>query len=255
MHVSNRRPPDAEVITKRFLYCRIFLMYTFVCRNAQRPGIIAGMLVSEYELACRDSPEAVVILVHSHKGSRPARVVAEGSMVSELHTWVTCLRPLFVEGESPLLFCGQSGDPLQHISRKLSELAQSFGATIPPATSVRKAIATAGGALDAEKKTALAHSMSHSQSTADSYYRAYGEAQSLQGFQAVGNLLQIPESGRKKRQRFTKKQTELISDIFSSQIELQVQPSGKEFLAAHADVFKGRSRGDIYSKVRNLIGR
>ena len=41
----------------------------------------------------------------------------------------------------------------------------------------------------------------------------YAEVCLLQGFQAVGNLLQIPESGRKKRQRFTKKQTELISDI------------------------------------------
>ena len=83
-------------------------MYTFVCRNAQRPGIIAGMLVTEYEQASRGSPDTVVILVHSHKGSRPAQVVAEGRMASELETWVARLRPLFVQGEFPLLECCNS---------------------------------------------------------------------------------------------------------------------------------------------------
>ena len=216
------------------------------------------MLVAEYEQASRSSPDTVVILVHSHKGSRPARVVTEGRMASELETWVAHLRPLFVQGEFPLLFCSRSGDPLVQISRKLSELAKSFGSTIPPATVVRKAIATAGGALDAEKKTALAHSMSHTEATADSYYRAYSEAKSLQGFQVVGNLLELPESGAKKRQRFTKAQTDLILSHFSAEIAEKVQPGGKAidaFLVSHVDIFKGSSRGDIYSKVRNIIGR
>ena len=144
------------------------------------------------------------------------------------------------------------------ISRKLSELAKSFGSAIPPATVVRKAISSAGGTLNAEKKTALAYSMSHTEATANSYYRAYSEAKSLQGFQVVGNLLELPKSGAKKRQRFTKAQTDLILSHFSAEIAEKLQPGGKAidaFLASHADTFKGRSRGDIYSKVRNIIGR
>ena len=141
-------------------------------------------------------------------------------MAKELDAWVTSLRPLFVQEESPLLFCSRSGAPLVQISRKLTELAKSFGASVPHATAVRKAIATAGGGLDSEGKTALAVSMSHSQATADTYYRAYGEAKSVQGFEAVGNILNIDN-----------------------------------FLQLNNAQFKGRARRDIYSKVRNLIGR
>ena len=160
-----------------------------------------------------------MVLVRSHKGSWPARVVASDRTITELGMWVNTLRPLFVQEDYPLLFCTRRGDRLVHISRKLSDLAKSFGSTIPPATAVRKAIATAksfgstippatavrkaigtaGGALGEGEKSALAHSMSHSKSTADAYYRAYGEAKSVEGFQAVGNLLEIPRLGRNGR--------------------------------------------------------
>ena len=101
--------------------------------------------------------------------------------------------------------------------------------------------------------------MSHSESTADTYYRAYGQAKSLQGFQAVGDILKIPDgSPKKKRQRFSEGQTEAVSSHFAANIKEKLMPSSKEidgFLESNADGFKGRVRGDIYSKVRNLIGR
>ena len=191
------------------------------------------------------------------QGSRPARVVANNRTITELAMWANMLRPLFMQEDSPLLFCTRQGGCLLHISRKLSELAKSFGSTIPPATAVQKAIATAGGALGEREKSALAHSMSHSKATADSYYRAYGEAKSVEGFQAVGNLLEIP-SAVKKRQKFTEAQTECLSAHFKAEISEKVQPSGEAiaaFLKRNGDLFKGRSRGDIYSKIRHLIGR
>ena len=52
--------------------------------------------MSEYAEASRGSPDTLVILVHSHKGSRPARVVVEEHMLTELEIWVTHL--LHVEG-------------------------------------------------------------------------------------------------------------------------------------------------------------
>ena len=233
------------------------MMYAFVCRNAQRPGIISGMTLREYKEASQPTPDTLVVLVRMHKGSRPARVVASDRAIAELAMCPNILRPLFIQEDSPLLFCTREGGHLLHISRKLSELAKSFGSTIPPATAVRKAIATAGGALGDREKSALAHSMSHSQSTADAYYRAYGQAKSVEGFQAVGNLLEIP-SAVKKRQKFTEAQTECLSAYFKTEIREKVQPSGAaiaSFLKSQGDLFKGRTRGDIYSKIRNLIGR
>ena len=53
----------------------------------------------------------------------------------------------------------------------------------PPATDAHKAITTAGCELGEKEKVALVHSMSHTKETADTYYRVYGEAKSLEGFQ------------------------------------------------------------------------
>ena len=233
-------------------------MNYFLCRNAQRPGVVTGMTIAEYRDASGGPEDTLIILVHAHKGARPARVVAHTRMATELEAWVTSLRPLFVQEESPLLFCSRSGAPLVQISRKVTELAKSFGASVPPATASRKAIATSGGCLDSEGKAALAHSMSHTQATADIYYRAYGEAKSVQGFEAVGSILNIPEEGKKKRQKFTEEQTEAIGTHFATYLKEKVQHSGKEidsFLNLNAAQFKGRVRGDIYSKIRNMIGR
>ena len=110
--------------------------------------------------------------------------------------WATIFRPLFVQKDSALLFYSKGGDRLHQISRRLSDIAKSFGATIPPATDVRKAIATAGGALGEAEKSALAHTMSHSMTTDNTYYREYGEAKSVEGFEAVGSILEVPPGGK-----------------------------------------------------------
>ena len=146
---------------------------------------------------------------------------------------------------------------MNHLSRTLSTLAEEFDATLPTATSVRKAIATRGGGLEAGDKEALAHTMSHSISTADRYYRAYGESKSVQGYELIGSILDI-ETPAKKRQRFSAEQTQIISDHFTEKLSCKDIPSAGElesFLTEHRDKFPGRKRGDIYSKIRNLIGR
>ena len=197
------------------------MMYAFVCRNGQRPGVVSGMTVQEYEEASHPSSDTLVVLVKSHKGARPARVVTSDRTITELNMWATTFRPLLVKKDSPLLFCTKGGERLQQISRRLPDIAQSFGATIHPATDVRKAIATAGGALGEGEKAALAHFMSHSMSTSNQYYRAYGEAKSVEGFEAVGNILEVPRIG-KKRQKFTVAETKSISKHFTLEISQKV---------------------------------
>ena len=214
------------------------------------------MTLEEYNNSSEPTPGTSVVMVEEHKGDKPARVVASGEIVQELRMWVTLLRPLLVAGESPYLFCSEEGKKLTQLSRCVMDLSKRFNITLPTATVVRKAIATVGGVLGEKQKEALAHSMSHTRATADTYYRAYGETKSLVGYDTVGRILDIPLT--KKRQRFSTQQTEAIKKRFSAEIEAAIQPSGEAidlFLAENKELFPRRKRGDIYSKVRNLIGR
>ena len=52
--------------------------------------------------------------------------------LEELGAWLTSLRPLFVQEESPLMFCSRSGAPLVQISHKLSELAKDLRGVCAP---------------------------------------------------------------------------------------------------------------------------
>ena len=201
--------------------------------------------------------EHVILLVKDHKGTKPEKLVVSGRLLEQFKDWVCTLRPLHVCGECPYVFCTETGEKLSHLSRDVSKLADEFGTTLPNATNVRKAIATKGGELETSAKTALAHAMSHSVETADRYYRAYGESKNLQGFSVIRDILEInPEE--KKRHRFTAEQTDLLADYFSVNLATKQIPRPAElekFLVDNRERFPGRKRSDIYSKVRNLIGR
>ena len=124
--------------------------------------------------------------------------------------------PLYAGGFSPPILHETRRPPPPHLQETF-RIGQVIRLHHPTGHGRTKGhIATAGGALGEREKSALAHSMSHSKATADSYYRAYGEAKSLEGFQAVGNLLEIP-SAVKKRQKFTEAQTECLSAHFKAE--------------------------------------
>ena len=74
------------------------------------------MTLGEYKEASQPSPDTLVVLERSHKGSRPARVVANDRTITELAMWANTLRPLFMQEDSPLLFCTrQRGRLLQFV--------------------------------------------------------------------------------------------------------------------------------------------
>ena len=81
-------------------------------------------------------------------------------------------------------------------------LAEEFDTNLPMATSVRKAIATRGGALEG--------------------------------------------------QRFTDEQTMIT---FLNKALISIFPGLDTFLSMHREKFPERQRGNIYSEVRNIIGR
>ena len=231
----------------------------FLCRNGQRPGAITGMTMEEFEHGVRATDGShLKVMVGDQKSKKPAKVIVADQLLDQFLSWVHVLRPLYVSEGCAYVFATEDGQKLSHLSRALTTLAEEFNTSLPTATSVRKAIATRGGALEAAEKTALAHAMSHTVSTADRYYRAYGEATSKKGFEVLGSLLEVESALTKKRQRFTQEQTTLVSDHFSQQIANKHMPSPADldtFLTMHREKFSNRQRADIYSKVRTIIGR
>ena len=144
------------------------------------------------------------------------------------------------------------------LSHSLTTLAKEFHTILPTATSVCKATATKGGEFEASDKESLAHTMSHSVSRAGRYCRAYGESKNVQGYDVIGSILQVTTPTGKKRQRFSQQQTQIIEDHFSERLSAKEIPSPGEierFLVEYREKFPGRKRGNIYSKIRNLIGR
>ena len=201
-------------------------------------------------------PSQLIILVKEQKGKAPAKLVVSGQLVKQLKEWVNVLRPLHVPSGCEYVFASGEGEKFIHISREITKVADEFEIQLPTATSVRKAIATKGADLNNSDKTALAHSMGHSVATADTYYRAHDDARNVQGYEAVGSILELPTG--KRRQRFSEAQTELIKEYFSVSIGSKTIPSSlalEKFLLEYREMFPGRVRADIYSKVRNIIGR
>ena len=215
------------------------------------------MRVSEFEEAAgREVKGTLLIHVEDHKGNKAAKVSIDGQTKEQLIQWMTFLRAKLVPDGCPYVFADEKGGKLQNLSRKVSSVAKWFSSSIPTATSVRKAVATQGGKEGGADKEALALAMSHSTQTADKYYRAYDEATNLQGHGVIAKILNIPIV--KKRKFFTKAQTATITEYFKEDIEKATMPSPAAldtFLILHGAAFPDRQRADIYSKVRNVIGR
>ena len=239
----------------------VYILFLF-CRNGQRPGAVIGMTIDDFEEGIRFSGAGtgtiLNILVRDHKVNTSAKVVVSGLLVEHLKKWVATARGLYVPAHCQFVFANEDGEKLSHLSRSLAKLAKCFDFVLPSATSVRKAIATKGGDLSDSSKAAVANAMSHSLSTANKYYRAYGEAKNIEGYEVIGSILEVPSMSAKKRRRFTDAQTDVIKEYFSDSIHLKVIPETpqlEKFLSENREEFQGRTRADIYSKIRNIIGR
>ena len=235
--------------------------------NGQRPGAVTGFTLAEFKRAQQDesdSPGTVVLKVKDHKGKKPARVVASGSNLANLYVWVDHLRPHYITKSScqsscQLVFPSQTGNKLVHFSRSLTKLAKRFGLTIPTPTLVRKSIVTQSLKFSDSDRTSLAQAMSHTPSTAHQYYTTHQPSTTKRGYEVIGEMMEKPlSSSFKKRTCFTVHQTEIIKKYFSKEIEKQIMPTStdlEKFLELHHENFLGRNCRDIYSKIRNIIGR
>ena len=130
-----------------------------------------------------------------------------------------------------------------HIFYALWQTFKEFETTLPTASTNRKIIATKGRTWDSAQKSALAHSMSHSMSTAEQYYRAYEERWGLYGILEADSV--------KKMYTFHRTSEQAGVHIFFKANRSQLMPSPKLLVKASADDFPGRKR----AKVLHFIGR
>ena len=198
------------------------------------------MTVAEFEEAYVVDKK-LLIHVKDHKGTKPAKLVVDGIIREELVDWMTTLRPMYVNGDTQYIFAEEDGRKIHKLSDKVSKIARQFSASVGTATSVRKAIATAGGLEASGDKTVLAQAMSHSVATADKYYRAYEDSVNIEGHGVIGKILNV--SLDKKRQRFTTAQTAVIMTTFSDDIACGVIPNPpalEKFLSENRVMFLDR---------------
>ena len=196
----------------------------------------------------------MTIRVWSLRGSWPDGTF-RGNYSCGFSTFARSMPPPTANG----LFPAPTGAKLTNVSRKLKALADQCNISLPTPTNVRKSIITKSSKRSDSDRSALASTMSYSKGTVDRYYKAHLEATSKQGFNVIGEIMEVEQVPvLKKRVRFRNLQTSVLTEYFAENIEsgkLPLPAALEQFLAEKRDLFPLRKRGDIYSKLRNIIGR
>ena len=174
---SGKRPSRTDsVFVTRYLFA------VLIYRNAQRPGAVVNMTLSELKRGRqlqRDKGGQLEVKVFKHKTAQagPAYVTVPDNIAPILAKYVKYVRP---ETRFNQVLILSSGHPVRtnNASANLARLGRSLGISLPSATTSRKTASSINAAKlsqdDASKTAAL---MSHSTDTASRYYRNIGARQ------------------------------------------------------------------------------
>ena len=163
-----------------------YLAAAIIYSNAQRPGIVQNMMISEYEDR-QVLDGKILIRVLNHKTSTfrgPANVIITPELEYTINKYLKLIRHKITpkdEEYSDKLFLTSSGNEFKKISEKIMFTAKCFGIHVPTAGLYRKVIATEGHRkLSSTKLRSLNDHMAHSEATSKNYYQFPDE------FDAVG---------------------------------------------------------------------
>lgn len=120
-----------------------YLAAAIIYSNAQRPGIVQNMMISEYE--DRQALDGkILIRVLNHKTSTfrgPANVIITPELEYTINKYLKLIRQKLTpkqEEYSDKLFLTNSGNEFKKISEKIMFTAKSFGIHVPTAGLYRK---------------------------------------------------------------------------------------------------------------------
>ena len=233
--------------------------------NAQRPGAVTNITLSEYQAATlssigRETYKANLVSNHKTATTSRAKLTADRSLTKQLDLFVAIIRPALEGSESHLLFPNREGKTLDHLSRHVEALGTKLGIKLPrTATETRHAAATAAAACGDEERTTVAAAMSHSKRTQEVYYTLNkGKKDAVQGYRVMEEMRRGETQGGAAswaRVPFSAEEKQVVSDFFSHHISTGKPPSTdewREFLRLHPIQ---RTAKQVRDKVRNLIGR
>ena len=171
-------------------------MYT-IClnsyRNSQRPAV-CGLRVKEVEAAQQQHEGGVVfytvcVEAHTTGKSERAKLVLNENMYDLLRTWMKVRN---VPSSCPYVFLNYQGDYLTQLTSIVRTFAAKNGFDLPTCQVVRSAVEVQATCCPPAEKQAIAHSLSHSNDTAEKHYRALDQGKTLLAYRSVGSILGVP---------------------------------------------------------------
>ena len=223
----------------------------------------------EAAFSCRQLGCRLIIGVAEHKTgfAESAKIVADAAEERMLVRWLKVLEEY--TPDTVYLFPTIKGEKTQHLDRLISRATREVGHALPSSREVRVSVELQAKKLPSCDKERVSRSLSHSAPTAAQYYRANTQKDCNTAYDAVKSILEGEPSptsspsppkvsSPSKRKRFSEEQNAAVRKHFSVNISGKTLPSKdeiEEFIRVHQEQFPGRKAHDIYSKVRNLIGR
>lgn len=148
-----------------------------IFNNAQRPGVVRHMTLTEYEQR-EYIDDTVVIRVLNHKTAcsrGPASVVITTDLEEMINKYLKYIRKTIIPRTDELkenLFLTFTGNEFKKISEAIQSVASKFKIFTPSPSVHRKVIATEGRKYLGEgEMRSLATHMAHSEATSRKYYQ------------------------------------------------------------------------------------
>ena len=230
---------------------------TLMLESCQRPSAVTGVTLKEFKCAS-EQQGVTVIKVKSHKTMRhgAAMLTLTSNRMTKINSYVKHVRPLIDPfGRSKKLLV-LPGEKEVVVGRLMKKLSGEYDVTVPTATSLRKAMATAATSQCSEREIrTLSTQLSHSIHT---HRRSYEQKNAKEGAAEAFKITQSLKSTAgtskpKERKRFTLEEVEEIENYFNTEIVAGQKASlqkCREFLRDHP---MDRSPKQIQDKVANII--
>ena len=254
-------------------YCcmRDYLIFQISLQNSHRSGVVANMLVGEFNKANEEN-DFIRIKVKEHKTKKeygPAKVYAKKHIYNYMNIFVDNVRnslPVIVSKNHVFLSFNGLSMESGAISKQLNSIWQRAGVydsvSDPPnknltTTIFRKSVSTAVLEHQPTNSKDVASLLAHSEKTQGRYYNARRrDLSTAAGAHHVGNLLRFgaDAGSASPKKSWSDVEVQEIKYVFEKELEEQnisidiVDKKKKLFL-----VLKDISSRKIYDKVRSLL--
>ena len=182
---------------------------SIIFTNAQRPGVVRHMKISEFEQReCIDDKLVIRVLNHKTSASRgPANIVITTDIEKMINKYLKYIRSTIVPQTNELnknLFLTHTGGEFKKISEAIQSVAKKFDMSTPSPSVHRKVIASEGRkCLDESGMRSLASHMAHSEATSKRFYQFPSECEAYEVHNTIRHL-------NTRRQGFSEKEDRIL---------------------------------------------